>query len=91
MGKGEDRRIAMRTILFALFVLAATPHGRAEAAPTYRYCAEYEDRGDMTCAYDTFQQCLETARGVGGSCRENPFYRPTPAAPARQKGKRKTG
>jgi hypothetical protein len=76
----------MRTILLALGAFAALSHGGAGAAPSYRYCAEYEDRGDVTCAYDTFQQCLETARGVGGSCRENPFYRPPPPA---RKAKRK--
>jgi len=78
----------MRTVLFALGVVAALGYGRAEAAPSYRYCAEYEDRGDVTCAYNTFQQCLDTARGgAGGTCRENPFYRPAPAAPGRQKVK----
>ena len=82
----------MRRILFALVTLAAVFHARADAAPIYRYCAEYEDRGDVTCAYDTFQQCLDTARGgAGGTCRENPFYRPAPAAPVRHKVKRKTG
>ena len=56
----------------------------AVAAPVYRYCAHYEDRGDVTCAYDTFQQCLDTARGpAGGFCSENPAYRPSSAPPAR--------
>jgi len=84
----------MRTVLFALgacLAALATAH-RADAAPSYRYCAHYEDRGDVTCAYDTFQQCLDTARGgAGGTCGENPFYRPAPAAPVRQKPKRKAG
>jgi hypothetical protein len=86
--------MAMRIVLFALGVFAALMAiaGRADAAPTYRYCAEYEDRGDVTCAYDTFQQCLDTARGgAGGTCRENPSYRPAPAAPTRHKAKRKVG
>ena len=82
----------MRTILLALGVLAAVSHGHADAAPSYRYCAHYEDRGDVTCTYDTFQQCLDTARGgAGGTCSENPFYRPAPAAPVRHKVKRKAG
>ena len=62
----------------------------AHAAPIYRYCASYEERGDMTCAYDTFQQCLDTARGgEGGMCMENPAWHPEPAVPLRHKARRK--
>jgi hypothetical protein len=62
----------------------------ASAAHVYRFCASYEDRGDVTCAYDTFQQCLDTARGpAGGTCSENPAWRPQPDSPARHKAKRK--
>jgi hypothetical protein len=80
----------MRTIILGLAAsIAAISHGAA--APVYRYCAQYEDRGDVTCAYDTFQQCLDTARGpAGGTCIENPAYRPSPASPARRKAKRKS-
>ena len=64
----------------------------ATAAPIYRWCASYEDRGDMTCAYDTFQQCLDTARGgEGGMCMENPAWNPAPIAPRDHKKKRKAG
>ena len=62
----------------------------AAAAPIYRYCAAYEERGDMTCAYDTFPQCLDTARGgAGGMCMENPAWHPALAAPVREKAKRR--
>jgi hypothetical protein len=71
----------------AVLVAMAQP---AAAAHIYRYCASYEDRGDFTCAYDTFQQCLDTARGpAGGTCSENPVWHPDPAAPVRHKAKRK--
>ena len=65
----------------------------AQSAPSYRYCADYPWRGDVTCAYDTFEQCLATAGGgMGGSCRENPWWRPGQIAPARvRKAKRKNG
>ena len=86
----------MRPMRIALSVLVATAamaaSQPARAAPIYRYCASYEDRGDMTCAYDTFQQCLDTARGgEGGMCMENPAWHPEPAAPVRHKAKRKNG
>jgi hypothetical protein len=83
----------MRIILCALgAAVAATAVVRpADAAPIYRYCAQYEDRGDVTCAYDTFEQCLATARGpAGGICTENPAWRPE-LAPVRHKPKRKSG
>ncbi len=76
-------------LLGAMIVMMACGEPAA-AAPVYRYCASYEERGDMTCAYDTFQQCLDTARGgAGGMCSENPAWRPQPIAPVRAKAKRK--
>ena len=61
------------------------------AAPVYRWCASYEDRGDMTCAYDTFQQCLDTARGgAGGTCMENPAWQPAPIAPVKPRVRRRS-
>jgi Protein of unknown function (DUF3551) len=90
---GTVEELAMRIGPFLLGISAATvaPAWRADAAPIYRYCAQYEDRGDVTCAYDTFQQCLDTARGgEGGSCIENPAWRPAPTVPVRKKAKRKS-
>ena len=84
----------MRITLLALGVaiVAMAIGSPASAAHVYRFCASYEDRGDVTCAYDTFQQCLDTARGpAGGTCSENPAWRPEPVAPARQRSKRKDG
>ena len=90
MQEGKARRSAMRTIICVLGIAtaAAMLPARAEAAPTYRWCAHYQDRGVITCAYDTFQQCLATAGGgAGGSCSENPVW-PGPAAAPRQREKR---
>jgi hypothetical protein len=81
----------MRIVLCGLVAIVALADLRpAGAAPIYRYCASYEDRGDVTCAYDTFQQCLATARGEGGMCMENPAWHPDPA-PVRHRAKRKNG
>jgi hypothetical protein len=80
-------RIILCVLGVAIAVTAFAPP--AAAAPVYRYCAHYEERGDMTCAYDTFEQCLATAGGgAGGACSENPAWRPEPA---RAKAKRKSG
>jgi hypothetical protein len=81
----------MRTIPCVLGILMATAllPAPAAAAPTYRWCASYEDRGVVTCAYDTFQQCLDTAGGGGGgSCSENPAWHAAPAAAPRVRAKR---
>ncbi len=82
----------MRTILCVLGItFAAMGLGsRAEAAPIYRWCANYEGRDIVTCAYDTFQQCLDSAGGgAGGHCSENPEWHPGPSAAPRSKAKRK--
>jgi hypothetical protein len=79
----------MRTILCVLGVMIAGVllPSRADTAPIYRWCADYGSRDIVTCAYDTFQQCLDSARGgAGGYCRENPAW-PGPAP--RSKVKRK--
>jgi hypothetical protein len=89
----HSRRAAMRIALHGLVAtVALVALQPASAAPVYRYCASYEERGDVTCAYDTFQQCLDTARGgEGGMCMENPAWHPQPAPTVRHKARRKTG
>ncbi len=79
----------MRAILCVLGVtLVAGLCSRAEAAPIYRWCANYDARDIVTCAYDTFQQCLASAGGgAGGYCSENPAWHP-PATVPRPKAKR---
>ena len=82
----------MRMILCGLgLMLAATAlPSRAEAAPIYRWCANYDGRDVVTCAYDTFQQCQDTASGgAGGYCNENPAWYSAPAPAPRVKAKRK--
>ena len=39
-----------------------------------RWCAFY-DHSTYNCGFHSYQQCLDTIRGVGGSCRPNPFQR----------------
>jgi hypothetical protein len=82
MMEEQPRRSAMRTILGGLGIMVAVAGwaARAEAAPIYRWCANYDGRDIVTCAYDTFQQCLASAGGgAGGYCSENPAWHPAPA------------
>jgi Protein of unknown function (DUF3551) len=71
----------MRPSLFILGIFAATlcVAQRAEAQ-NYPWCA-YLDLGKggaTNCGFATFQQCLATVSGVGGSCGANPMYQPAP-------------
>ena len=51
---------------------SATP---AAAATSYPWCARYSSTGGE-CAFNTFQQCLDTLGGIGGVCTSNPGYTP---------------
>ncbi len=79
----------MRMMLFALAALVAlTGDVRPSAAhgwyPWYPWCAQYADRSGVTqCLFFTFEQCLATVRGIGGSCMQN--WRPPPLPPRRER------
>ncbi len=71
-------------ILFALALLTATAgFGIPAQAQNYPWCAEYGggDMGGATnCGFTTYEQCMETLRGMGGFCNPNTQYRPPPGA-----------
>jgi hypothetical protein len=53
---------------------------RAEAQ-NYPWCAYYsmgDDGGGTNCGFTTFEQCMETARGLGSNCQRNTQYVPPP-------------
>ena len=75
-------------IVAILVVLAA---GRAGAIE-YPWCAEYSGRGGGNCGFSTYEQCRASVSGVGGLCRENPFYlyqAPTPGKREPVRGKKR--
>jgi hypothetical protein len=51
----------------------------AAAAPTYPWCARYSTSGGE-CSFNTFDQCMQTLSGIGGSCTQNPGYTATAGA-----------
>jgi len=61
----------MLTITAAIGVTLAGTSARAA-----EWCARY-DAYTENCGFHTFQQCLDTIRGAGGTCERNPrlFYR----------------
>lgn len=72
-------RPALAALLLAASALAPRP---AAAAFNYPWCALYAQSGGVrSCAFATFEQCLDTVRGIGGYCAPNPLIAPAPPAP----------
>ena len=76
----------MARLIFAALTLAAAtmipPHS-ADAAPNWPWCSYYgPDSFAHACAFSSWEQCMETVRGIGGYCYVNP-YGPPPAPPPR--------
>jgi hypothetical protein len=68
---------------------AASFGGRAEAAPTYPWCAHYMmPNAPHNCGFVTFAQCQATVSGIGGTCNPNPWYEPPPARAQKRKAPR---
>jgi hypothetical protein len=73
--------------VFAVLTAALAGTSRSEARAWYPWCATYADTSGITeCGFSTFQQCLATISGIGGSCGSNPF--PPPGADRRTRHKR---
>jgi Protein of unknown function (DUF3551) len=70
----------MRYVLFTLSVVAATTLlNTPTKAQNYPWCAIYSGRaGGTNCGFITFEQCMETARGLGSNCQPNTQYQPPP-------------
>jgi hypothetical protein len=64
---------ALSAILAAVALLAIVP--RESAAEVYRpWCVGYTATISNSCTFVSYEQCMETARGGGGSCMQNPWY-----------------
>ncbi len=54
-----------------------------EAAPYWPWCSQYDQPSFAhACAFSSYEQCMDTVRGIGGYCYTNP-YPPPPAQPAK--------
>ena len=75
----------MRPLLaLAVLIAALTLTGRDAHA---RWCAFY-DEYTYTCGFTSFEQCLATISGVGGTCRRDPFIQPGPSEGRRDQERR---
>ena len=71
----------MRFLLIIVGAFAAIISIEKSAeAQNYPWCAYYNfpHGGTTNCGWGTFEQCLATVRGIGGSCGPNPMYQPAP-------------
>lgn len=59
--------------MLAIFVLTAGIDTRANAQ-NYPWCEYLGTPGGRNCGFVSFDQCMETARGTGGDCRQNTQY-----------------
>ena len=56
----------------------------AQAQSNYPWCAYYAHGFSGTnCGFVSFDQCMDTVRGIGGFCQKNDWYHPAATAPQR--------
>jgi hypothetical protein len=64
---------AASVILALLSLVAIGP--RPADAETYRpWCVGYTATITQSCTFTSYEQCMQTARGGGGECSQNPWY-----------------
>ena len=78
----------MARLIFAVLTLVAAvliQPGAGHAAPYWPWCSQYDTNGGAhACAFSSWEQCMDTVRGIGGYCYTNPYGPPpTPARSVR--------
>ena len=70
-------RHVMAGIAVAIAVLAAYAQSASAQNTTRPYCIRdgHGGGGMWDCSYHTWQQCLASSYGAGGTCWENPNYK----------------
>jgi hypothetical protein len=59
-----------------------------KAAPYWPWCSQYgRPTSAHACAFSSWEQCMETVRGIGGYCYVNPY--PPPLALTARPAKRR--
>ena len=72
--------IAVLTLVTAVLIEPRS----GEAAPYWPWCSRYQRPTAVeSCAFSSYEQCMETVFGIGGWCYKNPYPPPVPAPPAK--------
>jgi Protein of unknown function (DUF3551) len=72
----------MRLVLIgfaAVVALLTASVSPGEAQFSRRYCTQggsSQSSGEPDCSYNTWEQCMASARGLARYCAENPFWKP---------------
>lgn len=82
----------MTKFSLALLVAAGAIAGQAAftspaAAAEYPWCAQYSGQdgdGGKNCGFVSWDQCMQTVRGIGGDCARNLFYNDRAEHPAKR-------
>jgi hypothetical protein len=70
------------SLVFVGIFLGAFAIATPAQAQNYPWCAIYnKGANDMSCSFDSFDQCMASVRGVGGFCMANNTYVPAATAP----------
>jgi hypothetical protein len=85
-------RLAMHVMRLVLVLAAVAAPALLTPLPAranveYPWCAVYsgDAGGASNCGFTTWQQCMATVSGIGGSCEPNQFYNPRAQAPPKRK------
>lgn len=63
-------------VVLAAAALARPAPSHAQSAYSYPWCALYAARsGAQSCYFSTYEQCMVSLEGIGGSCIRSPYYR----------------
>lgn len=87
-GKEDFMRCALPIMAMAVMLAgsAAMTSRPVEAAIAYPWCAHYMAPNTAhNCGFVTWEQCLATVSGIGGTCEANPYY----VAPLAPNGRRR--
>ena len=77
------------SVFFILVAVASMSATAARAGIEYPWCAEYGRGGGRNCGFVSYEQCMETSRGMGGFCEPNLFYPGSASDTSQSKRKRK--
>jgi Protein of unknown function (DUF3551) len=67
----------------------ASPNSAQAQSRIPPWCAFMGGQFGYDCGFYSFEQCMETARGLGNFCAPNPRYQAAPRAPRKARRARK--
>lgn len=69
------RLTIVAVVLGGIAPLVGSQDSLAQSAYDYPWCAVYtKTSGAVSCYYASFQQCMDTMRGIGGTCVRSPYH-----------------